>query len=106
MTSISRRQLFELVHSSRIITDIELSCHKCIDFVFQFHGVNESDISVDLRQRTTKTIKDFLYRIKYRWTQSKRRMKTFLQNNIVWLDNKLSFPDEVERNCAHCVKGP
>ena len=93
--SISRRQLFEVVHASNTITEIYLiACKKCMDFLLEIYAVDKSNFSEELQSNTSKTMRSFLYKLKERWTSSKRVLTVFLRKNKSWLDNGITLSEE------------
>ena len=95
MATISRRQLFEIVHAASLISDIEAACKLCTDHVLNLYSVNQSAFTEGILSRTCSQLKDFLYELKRRWGFSKRTVTTFLRKNKSWLGKDIIFSVEI-----------
>ena len=94
MASISRRKVFEILHSAGVIADIQLAKEKSMTFLYEYYGVVKSDVPEHIDQLTSKSTQDFSYKLRQRWSKSNRTLENFLDKNREWLDSNL-FSDEV-----------
>ena len=95
MATISRRQLFEIVHASHSIANVEAACKLCMNHVLDHYSVNRAAFSEGLYSTTCSQLKDFLYELKRRWGWSNRTVNVFLQKNKSWLDKDITFSVEI-----------
>ena len=95
MATISRRQLFEIVHASHSIVNVEAVCKLCMNHVLDHYSVNQAAFSEGLYSTTCSQLKDFLYELKRRWGWSNRTVNVFLQKNKSWLDKDITFSVEI-----------
>ena len=94
IATISRRQLFEIVHAANSITNMEAACKPCMNHVLDHYSVNQSAFS-EHYSTTCSQLKDFLRELKRRWDWSNRTLNVFLQKNKSWLDKDITFPVEI-----------
>ena len=95
MATISRSQLFEIVHAANSIANIEAACKLCMNHVLDHHSVNQAAFSEGLYSTTYSQLKGFLHELKRRWGWSNRIVNVFLQKKKSWLDKDITFSVEM-----------
>lgn len=91
--SISRKQVYEAVHSSGTLTNIDEGCQASISALCELHHCQT--LPEDIVKKMSKTIKSFLYRLRERWDKCGRYHDYFIRDNNEWLKKELSFDSEV-----------
>ena len=91
MASLPRKRLFEVVSSVDDASNIENSCRGCLELFTDVFHVPQCDIPEEIRQSVTKSIRDFIYKLRRKWAESSRNKQSFERKNTDWLKGELCF---------------
>ena len=79
MASISRRRLFQVVHSAGAISNVNVAGEACITALCEHYNVPMTIIPAELQKQISKTLKTFLYHVQQRWDKAGRNVEYFKQ---------------------------
>ncbi|XP_071497175.1 uncharacterized protein [Diadema antillarum] len=82
------------------VNDAEVCFEKLNDFVSQHHGLSGNEMHI----QASKSIRQFVYKCRWRWKNSNRTLDKFLRNYSDWLDGNM-FTEEVSRLLMQDVPG-
>ena len=76
--NISRRRLFEIIHSSDSMNNTANGLKKCMDFISQYHDFDNSIVPEELLHKISESVNDFLYKCRDKWRKNNRTYVKFI----------------------------